>query len=116
MPTSLSEISDKVQDQVFEVVKTSQDAVVDSVRSFAGTIDRVLPDTARNGLAANIPMAADAVDSAFEFAGRVLDTQHGFVTRVLDAVKPKAGAAPAAPTAPASSGPRATKASKTTAA
>jgi len=106
MPTSLSEISDKVQDQVIEAVKAGQDVVVDSVRSLAETLERVLPEPALSGLTGNLPVANEAVDSAFKFAGRVLETQLGFINRVFDAVTPKATAA----------SPKAPKASKATAA
>ena len=89
MPTALTEITAKVQDQVLEVLKTGQDAVVDTVTTVAGTVQRVLPEPARGPLAANLPLATEAADQAFGFAGKVLEAQHKFVTRVLTAVTPK---------------------------
>lgn len=107
MPNTLTDLTEKVQDQVLEAVKAGQEVVVQSVQNISGTVSRVLPATARHGLATNLPAATEVVDSAFEFAGRVLETQHGFITRMLDAAAPKTEAA---------ASPRAPKAPKTTAA
>jgi ABC-type transporter Mla subunit MlaD len=89
MPTALTEITGKVQDQVLDVLRASQDAVVDTVTSVADTVQRVLPEPARAPLAANLPLASESVDQAFGFAGKVLEAQHNFVNRVLSAVTPK---------------------------
>jgi len=101
MPTALTEITERIQDQVLEFVKTGQEAVIDAVRNLSSTVEGVLPEAAKTGLATNIPVATEAVDTAFGFAGKVLEAQHGFVTQVLGAVTPgtSAPATPAAKTA-----------------
>ncbi|MHB1444155.1 MAG: hypothetical protein ACYCTI_01935 [Acidimicrobiales bacterium] len=101
MPTALTEMTERIQDQVLDFVKTGQEAVIDAVRNISSTVEGVLPGAAKSGLAANIPVATEAVDSAFGFAGKVLEAQHGFVTQVLGAVTPgtSAPAAPATKTA-----------------
>ena len=98
MPTAISELTTKVQDQVLEALRAGQDAVVDTVTSVAGTVERVLPEPAKGTLASNLPLATEAADQAFGFAGKVLDAQHKFVTRVLSAVTPKNGTPAPKPT------------------
>jgi hypothetical protein len=101
MPTTLTDLTEKLQGQVIDLVKNSQEAVVDAVRSLSSTIEGVLPEPAKSSLANNIPVATEAVDSAFGFAGKWLELQHGFVTSVLSAVSPSTAstAKPAAKTA-----------------
>ena len=88
MPTAITEITAKVQDQLLEALRAGQDAVVDTVTSVAGTVERVLPEPAKGTLAYNLPLATEAADQAFGFAGKVLEAQHNFVSRVLSAVTP----------------------------
>lgn len=102
MPTPITEITNRVQDQLLEALRAGQDAVVDTVTTVAGTVERVLPEQAKGTLAVNLPLATEAADQAFGFAGKVLEAQHKFVSRVLSAVTPADQAAPkAAPKATA---------------
>lgn len=96
MPTALSELTEKFQGQVIDLVKNGQEAVVDVVRNLSSSIEGVLPAPAKAGLANNIPVATEAVDSAYGFAGKVLELNHNFVTAVLGAWAPSAEAKPAA--------------------
>lgn len=95
MPTSLTELTEKFQGQVIDLVKNGQDAVVDVVKSLSSTVEGVLPAPAKAGLATNIPVATEAVNSAYGFAGKVLELNHNFVTAVLGAWTPSAEAKPA---------------------
>lgn len=94
MPTPLTDITNRVQDQLLEALRAGQDAVVDTVTTVAGTVERVIPEPAKGTLAANLPLAAEAADQAFGFAGKVLEAQHKFVSRVLSAVTPGEQASP----------------------
>jgi hypothetical protein len=99
MPTALTELTEKFQGQVIDLVKNGQDAVVDVVRNLSSSIEGVLPAPAKTGLANNIPVATEAVNSAYGFAGKVLELNHKFVTSVLGAWDPSGEAAkPAAKT------------------
>jgi hypothetical protein len=109
MPTAISDIAERVQDQVLEAVKTGQDAVVDSVRTLADRLDKSLPESTRASLGANLPAATEAVDSAFALAGRLLDTQHSFIQRVLDVVGAKTAAPVAEATPPAKASTRSSR-------
>ena len=92
MPTAITEITSKVQEQLLEALRAGQDAVVDTVTSVAGTVERVIPEQAKGTLAFNLPLASEAADQAFGFAEKVLDAQHQFVSRVLSAVTPNTAA------------------------
>lgn len=96
MPTTIGDLTGRIEDQVMEALRASQDTVVETVRNLAGTVERVLPEQARDGLATGLPMAADAADAAFGFAGRVLEAQHEFVNRVLAAAGLESPATPKA--------------------
>ncbi|HEX5266381.1 MAG TPA: hypothetical protein VFW24_06375 [Acidimicrobiales bacterium] len=97
MPTAITEITSKVQEQLLDALRAGQDAVVDTVTSVAGTVERVLPEPAKGTLAFNLPLATEAADQAFGFAEKVLDAQHRFVTRVLSALTPEDGTAASKP-------------------
>ena len=92
MPTALTELTEKFQGQVIDLVKNGQDAVVDVVRNLSSSIEGVLPAPAKAGLANNIPVATEAVNSAYGFAGKVMELNHKFVTSVLGAWTPSTGA------------------------
>lgn len=95
MPT-ITEITSRFEDQVIDALKAGQDAVVETVRNVAGTVERVLPPQAKDGLAITLPTAKEAADKAFGFAERVLGTQHEFVNKVITAWSPTGTKAPSA--------------------
>ncbi|HET6795002.1 MAG TPA: hypothetical protein VFH45_11190, partial [Acidimicrobiales bacterium] len=72
--------------------KAAQDAVVESVRNFSATVERVLPEQPRQVLNARLPERRQAVDRAFDFAGQVLEAQRSFADRLFDAALPAAPA------------------------
>ena len=77
-----------VQDQIVDTLKTVQDAVIDSVRQAAETVEAFAPDLS------SMPYAEEAT----RLAGRVYDLQKDFVTSLLDAAKPLVGAGTSADT------------------
>jgi hypothetical protein len=74
-----------VPDQIFDLVKRSQDAVLDAGRSFTDSVSDLTPgDTAAiDGL----------IDRAFDLTERILQTQRDFAKQVVHTVtKPVADA------------------------
>ncbi|WP_334144123.1 hypothetical protein [Rhabdothermincola sp.] len=68
----------KLQDQVFELVRRSQEAILDAGRSFADNLASVAPGDRE---------AIDKLlDDAFEFTERVLKTQRELAKSVVQAV------------------------------
>src|SRR5579884_58478 len=85
---SITDIADTVQDQVFEAVKAAQDAVVEAVRNLADTVERLVPEGGRATVAERLPDTGKIVDRAFGFAERLLEAQHEFVSRLVEAAAP----------------------------
>lgn len=86
---NLNEISTTVQDQVLQLVKISQDTMLAGAKNWA--------DAAQNmnlgGLQLpSIPgldqLPTEYVDAPFEFAGKLLETQHSFVKALADTWAP----------------------------
>ena len=93
---AVTDIVDTVQAQVLEAVKAAQDAVVETVRNFTATIERVVPEQPRQLLNDRLPDGKQAVDRAFDFAGQVLEAQRSFADRLFEAAAPPAPAKKAA--------------------
>ena len=73
------------QQQVVEAIQANQDAVVEAVRSWAGSVSQVpnffpVPEGA--------PTPGEVVENAFSFAERMLALQREFVERIVDATTP----------------------------
>lgn len=86
---NLNEISTTVQDQVLQLVKISQDTMLAGAKNLA--------DAAQNmnlgGLQVpSVPgleqLPTEFVDAPFEFAGKLLETQHSFVKALADTWAP----------------------------
>jgi hypothetical protein len=68
----------QLQNQVFELVRSSQEAVLDAGRSFADNLTAMAPGDTQ---------AVDKLlDDAFEFTEKVLRTQRDFAKSVVQAV------------------------------
>lgn len=68
----------KLQDQVFDLVRRSQEAILDAGRSFADSATTVAP--------ADTDQIDKLIDNAFDFTEKVLKTQREFAKSVVDAV------------------------------
>jgi hypothetical protein len=87
---------DDVQDTVLGAVRTGQDAVIDAVKTVADN----LPSWPELPYAERLPDPGEVVDKAFGFAEQVIDNQHDFAKRLVDALT--ADGKPAPKTAKAS--------------
>lgn len=95
--SNVQEINQKVQEQTMDVVRKTQDAAVDAVTAWTETANKVttqLPDFAKGyeipGLAdvtKQLPTAAEVIDSNFDFAMQVLNSQREFAHRIVAATK-----------------------------
>jgi len=68
----------ELQDQVFDLVRRSQEAMIDASRSFTDSIRSLAPG--------EIEQLDKLIDDAFEFTERVLRTQREFARSVVQAV------------------------------
>ncbi|MCX7619841.1 MAG: hypothetical protein N2037_03225 [Acidimicrobiales bacterium] len=69
---------DTMQDQIFDLVKRSQDALVGAGRAFAESVSNVVP--------ADTSAIDDLIDRAFDLTAKVLDAQREFAKNVVKTV------------------------------
>ena len=75
----------EVEDKVLDTIKRTEAAVLQSLKQWNGKVDGVVPD----GLKTEVPDPSELVDSAFDFAQRVMASQRDFVASLFDTLKAK---------------------------
>ena len=77
----------EIQTQVLEGIRRSQEAVIDGMRSWAETVQQLVPGTAQAAVpgAAQLPSPTEVVDSVFDFAAQLLNAQRELAHSVLGA-------------------------------
>lgn len=93
MATAL-ETTKEIQDKVFASIETGQQAVVDSIRAWAGTVETTfarLPELAF----ADPAKPSEILESTFGFTERVFNSNRDFAAKVLEAWVPATRAATA---------------------
>ncbi|HEY2958525.1 MAG TPA: hypothetical protein VGM21_10015 [Actinomycetota bacterium] len=75
------------QAQVLDGIRKSQEAVVDGMRAWAETVQRLVPAGAQSAWprGEQLPTPAQVVDSVFDFAAQLLDAQRELAHNVLGA-------------------------------
>ena len=94
MPTA-TEFTRTAQDQVFESVRQSQQAVVEAVRLWAKAVEKAVPAIPAVPFADELPRPEEALEGAFDFAEKLLAAQREFARNVLAAAAPVLGEKPA---------------------
>jgi hypothetical protein len=86
MPTE-KDPAEELQAQVLDGIRKSQEAVIDGMRSWAETIQQLVPGTAQAALPRTdqLPTPTEVVDSVFDFAAQLLDAQRKLAYSVLGA-------------------------------
>ena len=88
------------QQQMIELVRQGQDAVVAGLGVWGETVQSLVPDTPSQ-LTDAMPSRDEVIEATFGFSEKLLAAQRQFVVDVWDAVVPKAASvAKAAPVAP----------------
>jgi 23S rRNA U2552 (ribose-2'-O)-methylase RlmE/FtsJ len=68
----------KLQEQIFELVRNSQQAIIDAGRTFTERVSSLTPgDTAQ---------IDDLIDNAFDMTERVLESQRDFAKKIVETV------------------------------
>ena len=77
----------EIQAQVLDGIRKSQEAVIDGMRSWAETVQQLVPGTAQAAApgAAQLPSPTEVVDSVFDFAAQLLNAQRELAHSVLGA-------------------------------
>jgi hypothetical protein len=86
MPTE-KDPTQEVQAQVLDGIRKSQEAVIDGMRTWAETIQKLVPGTTQAALPRTdqLPTPAEVVDSVFDFAAQLLNAQRELAHSVLGA-------------------------------
>ena len=86
MPTE-KDPTQELQAQVLDGIRKSQEAVIDGMRTWAETIQQLVPSTTQAAVARTdqLPTPAEVVDSVFDFAAQLLNAQRELAHSVLGA-------------------------------
>ena len=86
MPTD-KDPTQELQTQVLDSFRKSQEAVIDGMRTWAETIQQLVPGTAQAAMPRtdHRPTPAEVVDSVFDFAAQLLNAQRELAHSVLGA-------------------------------
>jgi hypothetical protein len=84
MPTE-KDPTQELQAQVLDGIRKSQEAVIDGMRTWAETIQQLVPGTAQTAgpRTDQLPTPTEVVDSVFDFAAQLLDAQRELAHSVL---------------------------------
>jgi hypothetical protein len=79
--------TEDLQAQVLEGIRKSQEAVIDGMRSWAETMQRLVPGAGQAALprGEQLPTPTEVVDSVFDFAAQLLDAQRELAHTMLGA-------------------------------
>ena len=84
MSTTLSD----AQDQTLKVVRQSQQAVVDAVRTWAEAVESAIPELPALPYGDRLPTPSEVVETSFGFAEQLLAAQREFAQNILAAAAP----------------------------
>jgi hypothetical protein len=79
-----------VQDELLKVIRTSQETVVEAVKTWVDTVKAVTPKvpTPQVPLADKLPKPHDIVSNAYDFAEKLLSSQRQFAEDLVKATAP----------------------------
>jgi hypothetical protein len=82
--------SQEVQAEILDAVRKGQEAVVDAIKHWAGTVQSIAPSIPVRSLpyADKLPTPEELVASAHDFAEHLLASQRAFAESVLKATRP----------------------------
>ena len=77
-----------VQDELLKVIRTSQETVVEAVKTWVETVRAVTPKVPAVPLADKLPKPQDVVASGYDFAEKLLSGQRQFAEDLVKATAP----------------------------
>lgn len=85
--TRKSTASERVEQQIVDIVKNAQDSIVETVRKWSESAGKALPDLPAAPGADQLPKAEQVVENAFDLAQRLLNNQREFAERLVEAAQ-----------------------------
>jgi hypothetical protein len=91
--STVTELSDTLQDQVLSTLHSAQGIALDAIRSISDAVEPVLPKDLP--FADQLPKAEEVLDAGFKLVQKVIESQHQFVKNILESVPAAKSSAPA---------------------
>jgi len=92
--STITELSDSLQDQVLSTLATAQGLALDAIKSVSDVVEPVMPKDLP--FVDQLPKAEEVVTGAFNLVQKVIESQHQFVKNILESAPvTKNGAKPA---------------------
>ena len=88
MPTTSTEYVQTAQEQTLKSIRDGQQAVVEAVRTWAESVERIVPPTPAVPFTDQLPTPQEIVQTSFDFAEQLLKTQREFTENLLAAASP----------------------------
>ena len=88
MSTTQGEYVQSAQEQTLKTIRDGQQAVVDAVKAWADTVERLVPATPSLPFSEQLPSPQEVVHKSFDFAEQLLKAQREFAENVLRAAAP----------------------------
>ena len=77
-----------VQEELLNVIRTSQETVVEAVKTWVDTVKAVTPKVPSVPFTEKLPKPQDVVASAYDFAEKLLSSQRRFAEELVQATAP----------------------------
>jgi len=90
---ALAERSVELSEEILEEIKDGQEAAIEAVRGFVGSVDETLSGSASPS------QVEEIVDSALKMADKLVETQYDFLKKVVHSAGESVGAGSADDTA-----------------
>ena len=87
MPTQTDYVQ-TAQEQTLKTIRDGQQAVVDAVKAWADSVEKIVPAAPSLPFSEQLPSPQEVVHTSFDFAEQLLKAQREFVESVLSAASP----------------------------
>jgi hypothetical protein len=88
MATTYAEYTEQAQEQTLKLIRDSQEAVVEGVKTWAAAVEKAVPEIPALPLSDAFPTPQEVVQTSFAFAEQLLKAQREFIESVLSAASP----------------------------
>ncbi|MDQ3661854.1 MAG: hypothetical protein M3454_12500 [Actinomycetota bacterium] len=88
MAVNTTDVTRGAQQQILESIEQTQKAALEGFRTWTDAFEKMIPDTPTAKFWNDWPSVEESIDSAYDFAGKVLDNQRKFTKNVLQATRP----------------------------
>jgi hypothetical protein len=95
MMSTTTEYAQAAQEQTLKAIRETQHAVVEAVRTWADTVEKIVPASPALPSTEELPSPQEIIQTSFGFAEELLKAQREFAENVLAAAAPAIESKPA---------------------